>query len=185
VSVDGGRMPGEALVRGPDMLRDNVRYRARPATMAACHLREHRSAGMLRFPVIRQLRARRGNGPRATCCQSTRSPATSTTSSPTWPTRTSRGTRTGNAPTPRIHRNTDSAWLISSRRSGKNLHYLRKRRRWRLVVATLPTARLRQGGADLAQVQALLGHASIDTAARYFRTGSAEKAEVVERVFAN
>ena len=31
--------------------------------------------------------------------------------------------------------------------------------------------RLRQGGADPAQVQALLGHASIDTAARYFRAG--------------
>jgi len=43
--------------------------------------------------------------------------------------------------------------------------------------------RLRQGGADPAQVQALLGHASIDTAARYFRAGSAENAEVAERVF--
>jgi integrase len=43
--------------------------------------------------------------------------------------------------------------------------------------------RLRQGGADPAQVQALLGHASIDTAARYFRARSAENAEVVERVF--
>ena len=43
--------------------------------------------------------------------------------------------------------------------------------------------RLRQGGADPAQVQALLGHASIDTAARYFRSGSAENAEVIERVF--
>ncbi|WP_435126717.1 tyrosine-type recombinase/integrase [Micromonospora tulbaghiae] len=29
--------------------------------------------------------------------------------------------------------------------------------------------RLRQGGADSAQVQALLGHASLDTTARYFR----------------
>src|SRR6516162_4887384 len=36
--------------------------------------------------------------------------------------------------------------------------------------------RLRQGGADPAQVQALLGHAAIDTAARYFRAGSAENA---------
>ena len=35
--------------------------------------------------------------------------------------------------------------------------------------------RLRQGGADPAQVQALLGHASIDTAARYFRAGSASE----------
>jgi integrase len=43
--------------------------------------------------------------------------------------------------------------------------------------------RLRQGGADPAQVQALLGHASIDTAARYFRSGSAENAAVIERVF--
>ena len=45
--------------------------------------------------------------------------------------------------------------------------------------------RLRQGGADPAQVQALLGQASIDTAARYFRAGSAENAEVVERVFSD
>jgi len=43
--------------------------------------------------------------------------------------------------------------------------------------------RLRQGGADPAQVQALLGHASVDTAARYFRSGSAENAAVIERIF--
>jgi integrase len=43
--------------------------------------------------------------------------------------------------------------------------------------------RLRQGGADPAQVQAMLGHASVDTAARYFRAGSAENAAVIERVF--
>jgi integrase len=43
--------------------------------------------------------------------------------------------------------------------------------------------RLRQGGADPAQVQAMLGHASIDTSARYFRSGSAENAAVIERVF--
>ncbi|HEU5391749.1 MAG TPA: tyrosine-type recombinase/integrase [Streptosporangiaceae bacterium] len=43
--------------------------------------------------------------------------------------------------------------------------------------------RLRQGGADVAQVQALLGHASVDTAARYFRSGSAENAAVIERIF--
>jgi site-specific recombinase XerD len=42
-----------------------------------------------------------------------------------------------------------------------------------------------QGGADPAQVQALLGHASIDTAARYFRSGAAENAEVIERVFSD
>ena len=40
-----------------------------------------------------------------------------------------------------------------------------------------------QGGADPAQIQALLGHASIDTAARYFRSGSAENAAVIERIF--
>jgi len=40
-----------------------------------------------------------------------------------------------------------------------------------------------QGGADPAQVQALLGHASIETAARYFRAGNAEQAAVVDRVF--
>jgi integrase len=43
--------------------------------------------------------------------------------------------------------------------------------------------RLRQGGADPAQVQALLGHASLDTAARYFRAGDDETAAVIERVF--
>lgn len=43
--------------------------------------------------------------------------------------------------------------------------------------------RLRQGGADPAQVQALLGHASIDTAARYFRSGTAENAAVIEPIF--
>lgn len=43
--------------------------------------------------------------------------------------------------------------------------------------------RLRQGGADPAQVQALLGLASVETAARYFRAGQTEQAEVVERVF--
>jgi integrase/recombinase XerC len=44
--------------------------------------------------------------------------------------------------------------------------------------------RLRQGGADPAQVQALLGHASLDTSARYFRAGTVEQAAVVEAVFA-
>jgi site-specific recombinase XerD len=43
--------------------------------------------------------------------------------------------------------------------------------------------RLRQGGADPAQVQALLGHASVETAGRYFRAGANERAAVVERVF--
>ncbi|WP_040840850.1 tyrosine-type recombinase/integrase [Nocardia brevicatena] len=43
--------------------------------------------------------------------------------------------------------------------------------------------RLRQGGADVAQVQALLGHASLDTSARYFRAGAAEQAAIVETVF--
>lgn len=43
--------------------------------------------------------------------------------------------------------------------------------------------RLRQGGADVAQVQALLHHASISTTARYFRAGAAEQAAVVESVF--
>jgi integrase len=43
--------------------------------------------------------------------------------------------------------------------------------------------RLRQGCADPAQVQALLGHTSLDTTARYFRAGTAEQADVVERIF--
>ena len=45
--------------------------------------------------------------------------------------------------------------------------------------------RLRQGGAGPAQVQAMLGRASIDAAARYFAiiTGSAENAAVIERIF--
>ena len=50
----------------------------------------------------------------------------------------------------------------------------------REVTRSLPSC---QGGADPAQVQALLGHASIDTAARYFRSGSAENAAVIERIF--
>ncbi|WP_067828638.1 tyrosine-type recombinase/integrase [Actinomadura kijaniata] len=43
--------------------------------------------------------------------------------------------------------------------------------------------RLRHGGADVAQIQALLGHTSLDTTARYFRAGTAETAAVVEAVF--
>jgi len=50
--------------------------------------------------------------------------------------------------------------------------------RCRHTFATL----LRRGGADPAQVQAMLGHASVDTAARYFRSGSAENAAVIERI---
>ncbi|MGJ6968369.1 tyrosine-type recombinase/integrase [Streptosporangium sp. G11] len=41
--------------------------------------------------------------------------------------------------------------------------------------------RLRQGGADAAQVQALLSHTYLETAARYLRAGPAEQAAVVER----
>lgn len=42
---------------------------------------------------------------------------------------------------------------------------------------------LRRGGADPAQIQALLGHASLDTTARYFRAGTAEVTALVERIF--
>jgi integrase len=52
-------------------------------------------------------------------------------------------------------------------------------RRLRHTYAT----RLRQGGADPAQIQALLGHASIETSARYFRAGADEQAAIVETVF--
>jgi integrase/recombinase XerC len=41
--------------------------------------------------------------------------------------------------------------------------------------------RLREGGADPAQIQALLGHASIETSARYFRASAAEVAALVDR----
>lgn len=43
--------------------------------------------------------------------------------------------------------------------------------------------RLRQGGADPAQIQALLGHATLETVSRYFRAGTAEQAAVIEKIF--
>lgn len=43
--------------------------------------------------------------------------------------------------------------------------------------------RLRQGGADPAQIQALLGHGSIESTARYFRAGADEQAAVIQRIF--
>lgn len=45
--------------------------------------------------------------------------------------------------------------------------------------------RLRQGGADPAQVQALLGHGSLESTARYSpeRAGKAGQAAIVERIF--
>jgi integrase/recombinase XerC len=43
--------------------------------------------------------------------------------------------------------------------------------------------RLRQGGADVSQIQALLGHADPATSARYFRAGQAEIAATVGGVF--
>jgi integrase len=43
--------------------------------------------------------------------------------------------------------------------------------------------RLRQGAADPAQIQALLGDASVETAGRYFRAGASERTAVVECVF--
>jgi len=53
-------------------------------------------------------------------------------------------------------------------------------RRLRHTYAT----RLRQGGADITQVRALLGHASVETSARYFRAETAETAAaVVDTVF--
>lgn len=43
--------------------------------------------------------------------------------------------------------------------------------------------RLREGGADPAQIQKLMGHASIETTQRYFRASDEEVAALVERVF--
>ena len=115
----------------------------------------------------------------------TYSDQTVTKSRADWPTRigtTAGGNATGFSPLspvavplwadPRAH--PDAGW-----------RYLHVRR---LAIANertdVPhTPRLRQGGADPAQVQALLGHASIDTAARYFRSGPAENAAVIERIF--
>jgi site-specific recombinase XerD len=42
--------------------------------------------------------------------------------------------------------------------------------------------RLREGAPTPTQIQCLLGHASLDTAARYFRAGPTEVAELVDRV---
>jgi integrase len=91
--------------------------------VTACHLHERPGADPLRFPVIWQLRARGRNSPPATCCRATRLPATSMTSSPTWRTRTSRGTRS--APTaPRPAAAADIAAVldaICSRRPRKDV----------------------------------------------------------------
>jgi integrase len=43
--------------------------------------------------------------------------------------------------------------------------------------------RLRQGGADPAQIQAQLGHARLETSSKYFRAGLAELTALVEDVF--
>jgi len=42
--------------------------------------------------------------------------------------------------------------------------------------------RLREGGADAAQIQALLGHANIATSARYFKASKAELADLIDRI---
>lgn len=69
----------------------------------------------------------------------------------------------------------------SARRSpwGLTVRSSRAGKRLRHTYAT----RLRQGGADVAQVQALLGHASLETSARYFRAGTAETAAIVDAIF--
>jgi site-specific recombinase XerD len=41
--------------------------------------------------------------------------------------------------------------------------------------------RLREAGADHAQIQALLGHASLETPARYFRASALEIADLIDR----
>jgi len=45
------------------------------------------------------------------------------------------------------------------------------------------STRLRHGGADPAQIQALLGHASPETTARYFRASATDETAVVSRIF--
>lgn len=42
--------------------------------------------------------------------------------------------------------------------------------------------RLREGGADAAQIQALLGHANIATSARYFQASQAELTDLIDRI---
>lgn len=43
--------------------------------------------------------------------------------------------------------------------------------------------RLRHSGAASAQIQAILGHVSLDTSARFFRAGTAETTAAIERTF--
>jgi hypothetical protein len=54
-----------------------------------------------------------------------------------------------------------------------------------VIELWLAAAARAAGLAGAAMIDYLLGHASIDTSGRYFRSGSAENAAVIERVFAD
>jgi site-specific recombinase XerD len=120
---------------------------------------------------------------------------------PTWP---RKGDEVREVPLPSVARQRISAW---TRERGPERGPLWTGQRGPLstsgitqvvlavgVVASIPglrphrlrhtyATRLRLGGADPAQVQALLGYSSLETTARYFRAGTAEQTAVVERIF--
>ncbi|MGH3199875.1 MAG: hypothetical protein ACRDOH_28160 [Streptosporangiaceae bacterium] len=91
------------------------------------------------------------------------------------------GGRDPHRPAPQTARDRINTWLDER---GRHPGPLWPGQRGPLTISGIVQVVLAVGaGADVAQVQALPGHASIDTAARYFRAGSAENAAVIERIF--